>query len=92
MIQTTPVIFLAFANDEEHSLRQLAKEHDELKEIFQQAMLEGKCQVITRADATPDKVIKVFHENQSRIRIFHYGGHSDKDTLFLSRDFPEQDG
>jgi tetratricopeptide (TPR) repeat protein len=92
MPQTTPILFLAFANDENHSLRQLAREHDALKAVLEPLRREGKCEVITLADATPDKVIEKFQQHPGRIRLFHYGGHSNEDALFLAKDFPGQNG
>lgn len=92
MPQATPIIFLAFANDEANSLRQLAREHDALKAVLEPIRRESKCEVVTLADATPDKVIEKFQQYPGHIRIFHYGGHSDEDALFLAKDFPDQNG
>ncbi|MEZ4995618.1 MAG: tetratricopeptide repeat protein [Saprospiraceae bacterium] len=85
-----PVILLAFANDAAAPLRGLALEQDALSEALDRARRDGKCEIITLAAATPDKIIKAFQQHQGRIRIFHYGGHSDQESLFLRKDFPDQ--
>lgn len=88
----TPIILLAFANDEAGSLRHLEQEKDNVFKAFQKAEQEGRCQIISLYPATPAKIIEAFLENRGRIRAFHYGGHSDADALFLHKDYPEQLG
>ena len=88
----TPIILLAFANDEVSSLRYLEQEKDGLCEIFKKAEKEGRCQLISLYPVTPAKIIQEFLENRGRIRALHYGGHSDADELFWHKDYPEQLG
>jgi hypothetical protein len=85
-----PVILLAFANDAEAPLRELAIEQDELSEAFEQARRDGKCRLVSLAAATPEKIISVFQQHRGQVRIFHYGGHSDSESLLLRKDFPGQ--
>lgn len=85
-----PVILLAFANDQAHSLRQLAQEHDDLRGALRLIAREGKCRVESIHAATPAKVIQAFHEYRGQAAVFHYGGHSSEDELFLHQDYPGQ--
>lgn len=86
----TPIILLAFANDRGRSLRQLDEEQRELKQILELAQRERKCEIIVLPAATPGDIIETFTKYQGQIRIFHYGGHSDQESLFLRKDFPGQ--
>ena len=88
----TPVVLLAFANDAEAPLRELAMEQDELMTIFRQPVREGKCELIPIAAATADKVIQAFQDYRGRIRIFHYGGHSTQDEIFLKSSYQQLEG
>lgn len=86
----TPTILLAFANDADAPLRELAAEQDELKAAFQQAKRDGKCELVTLATATADKLIRAFQDYRGRIRILHYGGHSAADAIFLKGPYKKQ--
>lgn len=86
----TPVILFAFANDADAPLRELAVEQDELRAVFEQAEREGKCKLVFLAAATADKVILAFQENRGRVRVFHYGGHSGQDAIFLRSAYQKQ--
>jgi tetratricopeptide (TPR) repeat protein len=88
---TTPVILLAFANDADDPLRELAVEQDEISQALFQAQRDGKCQVVSLAAATPQKIIEAFQSYHNRICVFHYGGHANSQALFLRKDFPAQD-
>lgn len=90
----TPTLttLLAFANDADTPLRELAAEQDEIQAAFQQAKRDGKCEVVALADATPEKLIQAFQDNAGRIRIFHYGGHSNQDAIFLRGPYRQNEG
>lgn len=85
-----PIILLAFANNAEVPLRELAYEQDELNEVLHQVHDARRCQVFIIAAASPEKIINIFQRYPGRIRIFHYGGHSNEESLFLQKDFPDQ--
>lgn len=87
-----PTILLAFANDAGAPLRELAAEQDELQAAFQQAKRDGKCEVVALAAATPQKLIKAFQEHPGQVRIFHYGGHSSQDAIFLKSAYRQNEG
>jgi hypothetical protein len=83
-----PVIFLAFANDfrvESQYLRKLKEEETSLKDVLRQAEDAGLCEVVSQYGATFDDIKRVFTDAKyaGRIVVFHYGGHSNRDNLFL---------
>ena len=87
-----PVILLAFANDDGRSLRQLDNEQKALREALQQVKRDGKCRVEVLVAATAEDIIKAFQDYRGRIRIFHYGGHSNRDSIFLKANYPSEKG
>ncbi|MCO6477858.1 MAG: hypothetical protein J5I94_14605, partial [Phaeodactylibacter sp.] len=78
-----PIFLFAFANDDGRSLRQLDEEQKALRKIFLQAEKEGACEVRILVAATEQDVAEAFQEYWGRVRIFHYGGHSDEKELFF---------
>ncbi len=78
-----PVIFLAFANDREKYLYELAKERDGIRDALQGVEEAGLCQVIYEPDATIDRIRQTFQKYRDRVVIFHYGGHADDYELLL---------
>lgn len=79
----TPVILLAIANDDGRSLRQLDEEQRALGKSFEQACKEGKCEIKVLATAAAADVIGAFQTYRDRIKVFHYGGHSNEDKIFF---------
>jgi formylglycine-generating enzyme required for sulfatase activity len=83
-----PIIFLAFANEQDRSgqyLRDLPEEVRRLQATLEQAQGEGLCQVVVRPNATLDDILGVFLNSayRDRIVIFHYGGHANSYQLLL---------
>ncbi|TAE48905.1 MAG: CHAT domain-containing protein, partial [Bacteroidetes bacterium] len=86
-----PVIFLAFANDQEDRskyLRGLAAELRGIRQALLPARQAGAVEVIERANATLADILDVFQDPDyaGRIRIFHYGGHAESYQLLLESD------
>ena len=86
--QQAPVILLAFANEYEkhkHYLENLRWEREALRGILKDAEKKGLCEVEIIYDATLDKIVAAFHDDQlkNRIAIFHYAGHGDEYSLHL---------
>jgi len=82
------VIFLAFANDREDTLRYLRNLPDEarrLREVLEPAEKAGLCEVVLRSNCTAEDIFKVFQDPQyrNRIAVFHYGGHANGYSLLL---------
>jgi len=84
-----PVIFLAFANDQEsraNYLRKLAEEARRSREILETtAVRNDLCELVIRQNATIDEIIDVFQDPRyrDRIAIFHFGGHANHYQLLL---------
>jgi len=82
------VIFLAFANDRDNSLRYLRNLPDEtrrLREVLKPAEEASLCELVVRSNCTAEDIIKVFQDPQyrNRIAIFHFGGHANGYQLLL---------
>lgn len=82
------VIFLAFANDRDNTLRYLRNLPDEarrLREVLEAAEKADLCEVVVRTNCTAEDIFKVFQDPQyrKRITIFHYGGHANGYQLLL---------
>jgi WD40 repeat protein len=83
-----PVIFLAFANDRDDTVRYLRNLPAELRQIraaLGSAKSAGLCELVERANATIKDILEVFQypEYRNRIAIFHYGGHANGYQLLL---------
>lgn len=83
---TKPVIFLAFANEQDdrtHYLRTLPEEGRRLRRALEQAQAAGICQLEVRTNATLSDIRDVFRNHDNRIAIFHFGGHADSYRLLF---------
>lgn len=83
-----PVIFLAFANEQEQPsryLRQLPREVQCLREILNPVRQAGLCEMVERTNATLHDILAVFRDRdyRNRIAIFHFGGHANGYQLLL---------
>ena len=86
MSQQPPVIFLAFANEQDNRQRHLRKLPDEiraLRELWEAQAKQGRCELIVRTHATLAEIFAVFREQRNRIALFHYAGHADSYRLLL---------
>ena len=78
-MQTKPIIFLAFANDQKHYLTYLS---DEAQQIRQQLFYhKDKIEVEERFHASLRDIFQVI--KGTKITIFHYGGHADDYLMSL---------
>ena len=81
-----PIVFLAFANEQDNRVRYLRSLPDEarrLRRALERAAEQGLCQSIVRTNATLDEILDVFRKYRDRIAIFHYGGHADSFRLLF---------
>lgn len=83
-----PVILLVFANDRgdgSRYLRNLPEEKRRLKVALHSAEDAKLCEVVVCENATRDEVVNILEDPryQNRVAIFHFGGHSGSDRLFL---------
>ncbi|GAB4420635.1 MAG: hypothetical protein OHK0039_34490 [Bacteroidia bacterium] len=91
MAEGKPVIFLAFANDQQEQARYLRGLADELRGIrnaLGAARQAQAVEIVERANATLTDILDVFQDPaySGRISIFHYGGHADSYRLMLESD------
>lgn len=83
---TTPVIFLAFANDQERGnryLRLLNAEANNLRDLWETA--DTSFEVVVRQGAGIPGILNTFQDPKyrHRIAIFHFGGHANSYKLLL---------
>ncbi|NET37947.1 MAG: CHAT domain-containing protein, partial [Cyanothece sp. SIO1E1] len=87
-MDSTPIIFLAFANDRQtpsQYLRNLSKELDGIRTALRPLEKDGICELVVRTNATLQQIVDVFQDSvyRNRIAIFHYSGHADSYQLLL---------
>jgi WD40 repeat protein len=83
-----PLIFLAFANDQDDRvayLRNLPEEAHRIQEVLERASSAGLCEVVEHRNATLKDILDVFQDSdkRNRIAIFHYAGHANGYELLL---------
>jgi WD40 repeat protein len=83
-----PVIFFAFANDradKTRTLRNLAQEKREVRQVMTSAEQAGLCEVVERSDAMVSEVLDVFQDARyrDRLAIFHFAGHAGSGVLLF---------
>lgn len=88
MQKKAPVIFLAFANDQQDQaryLRGLAAELRGLREALQPARRAGDVEIVERANASLGDIFDVFQDPEwkGRIKVFHFGGHANSYQLLF---------
>ncbi len=87
--RSAPVLFFAFANDQDeraHYLRRLGEEARRIRSALEDmAVRHDLCELVIRQNATVDEVLDVFQEPKyrDRIAIFHFGGHANSYQLLL---------
>jgi hypothetical protein len=83
-----PVIFMAFANEQEQAsahLRGLAAEQRGLANLLDRAKDKGVCEYVVKYNATVQDIFDTFQKEslRGRICIFHYAGHANSFQLLL---------
>ena len=76
-----PIIYLAFANDQEHPdqyLKELDTERLNLQDILTQSK---DCIVQTQTEVTISRILNTFGRFEEQISIFHFSGHAGNDSL-----------
>ena len=83
--QSSPIIFLAFANDRERYLRNLPEETRRLQNTLERAQGDGLCELVIRTNATVGDMLDVFQRRgyRDRIALFHFGGHANDYQLLF---------
>ncbi len=78
-----PIVFLAFANDQEAFLSNLEKERDTILKALHPLVELEKLEVYSLGASSVDDIFDTFTKFKDRIVIFHYGGHANSEALQL---------
>lgn len=79
-----PVIFLAFANDQDAHLPLLEAERKAIKGHLIPLANEQYFQLYDEATTSREDLIRYLSEFNDRVVIFHYGGHAESDQIILT--------
>jgi hypothetical protein len=80
---TTPVLFLAFANDDSAHLQLLKTESSEIWRRLADIDRQEFVKVHREESASVDELFEALVRFKDRVAIFHYGGHADGTMLQL---------
>lgn len=75
---STPVIYLAFANDKEHLLSSLEEEEKKIRELLAPREKERHFVVEHDSFATREVITDRLGDFQNDLVVFHYSGHADE--------------
>lgn len=78
-----PMFFAAFANDNNNWLNELANEEISIRNILRNRHDSGRIEFVSIGQANIDDIYRQFNFYNSRIEIFHFGGHSNSDLIQL---------
>lgn len=78
-----PIIFLAFANDQDAYLPMINRERKNLYRALRRHNDEGIIQVEAEASTTLEDIFEFFTRYDNQVAIFHYGGHASGTHLQL---------
>lgn len=90
--RAAPIVFLAFANEQDDRQRYLRKLPDEtrlLRRILEDAEARGLCRLQVRTNATLPDILDVFRTYRDQVVLFHFGGHADSYGMLLEDDSGE---
>ena len=79
----TPVVFLAFANDNDAYLKNLIREGKAIRDNLWNAADEGYIDLYKDENISIRDLYKAVARYQKRIVIFHYGGHANSQALMF---------
>ncbi|MCB0632212.1 MAG: CHAT domain-containing protein, partial [Lewinella sp.] len=80
----SPVIFLAFANNDDAHLPLLEEERKAIKEHLVPLANRQYFQLFDEASANAEDLVHYLSEYNDQVVIFHYGGHADSDRIILT--------
>ncbi len=87
-----PVIFLAFANDEDQHLPLLEEERRRVSGHLLPLASKNYFQLYTEPSARIQDITRNIIQFKDRIHIFHYGGHAESEQLLLADQEANADG
>ena len=80
-LNLTPVIFLAFANEDPENTpyeRNFSEEKRRIYDQFKKAEEAGLCEVVVKINITVKELLDVFQEYRGRVAVFHFSGYAEK--------------
>ncbi len=80
---TPPLIFLAFANDQDRHLEQLKEESRRLFQALEENDRKGYIKIHREESASVEDISRVLTRYPNQIAIFHYAGHAGGNSLHL---------
>lgn len=87
-----PVIFLAFANDQDAHLPLLEAERKAIKGHLIPLANEQYFQLFDESSTTITDLIRYLSDFNDRVAIFHYGGHAESDKIILTDGHADSSG
>lgn len=78
-----PLIFLAFANDQQSPLASLTQESDDIYSLLTDGASNQYYQLHRDPATTIKKISDFLSKFKDRVHIFHYGGHAESEKLIL---------
>lgn len=87
-----PVLFLAFANDQDSHLPLLDQERKDITQHLLPLANEQYVQLITEATATINDISQYLSQLKDRLVIFHYAGHAESTKIILTDQEANSDG
>mgnify|MGYP000353794660 CR=1 FL=1 len=87
-----PVIFLAFANNQDAYLDMLKRESRNIKQALEALEDKQAIKISREESAGVDEIFHNFNRFKGRIAIFHYAGHADGEQLHLDDALANADG
>lgn len=88
----TPLIFLAFANDQDAHLFLLKEESRQVFAALEEAERKDYIKVFREESAKASDIFQGFTRYKDRVAIFHYGGHASGTQLRLEEGAGNADG
>ena len=85
MSNSSPVIFLAFANEQGDGSRYLRNLPGELRalETVLEPLKQHGVELVIKSNTTLEDIVETFRKYRNRIVIFHYAGHASSYELLL---------
>ncbi len=78
------VVFLAFSNQTDDHLPLLDEERKVISEHLRPLAIDNYIQLIAEPTATTTDLSRIITDTKEGLCIFHYGGHSDSTSIFLT--------
>lgn len=93
MISSQAVLFLAFANSSTHPLQELTAEDHQLRDLLHdRSVKQGHFHLHRESHADLSSLRRYLTEFNNQLWLFHYAGHAETESLFLTSGEAQADG